>query len=213
MTLQKNYFAILCALVISSFFLGNTSVSAQNSFANTNSSFSVKNYNQILNAEKASPLSSFTTLSTKTTKEGEGGYEKGRITLGAGLGYGLDVSKPSIGIRAQYFFTEKIAAQVGFSSYLMGEEGFSYREIDLNVNYYFPLDGSLQPYALAGLGFATVTVEFLGEKATASNTGFNIGGGADYLFSEKLCAFGELRYVASEAGQVVIQAGVRYAIK
>ncbi len=212
MILQKNYFAIFCALIVSCFFLSSTSVSAQNSFAKTNSSFSVKNYNQVLNTEKVNPLASFTTLSTKTIKE-EGGYEAGRITLGGGLGYGLDVSKPSIGVRAQYFFTEKIAAQVGFSSYLMGEEGFSYREIDLNVNYYFPLDGSIQPYVLAGVGFATATVTFLDEKVSASNTGLNIGGGADYLFSEKLCGFGELRYVVSEAGQVVIQLGVRYAIK
>lgn len=198
---------ILCVFIATHLL---SEVKAQNNAATAVASLSAKTYTRLLGTDTQTLLSHYSP--SMRVKDG-GGYEKGRITLGGGLGYGLDVSKPSLGVRAQYFFTPKIAAQAGFSTYLMGEEGFSYREIDLNANYYFPLDGSLQPYALAGLGFATVTVSFLGEKATASNTGFNIGGGADYLFSEKLCAFGELRYVASEAGQLVIQAGVRFALK
>ncbi len=137
---------------------------------------------------------------------------KGAITVGGFLGYGLEIKELAIGAIGQYFITDKLAVQADLGQYLIGD-GFTLREFSANVNYYFPLKtSSIRPYALAGLTMSFASFEFLGVKESSSDTALGIGGGADFPM-DKLIPFAQLKYVASEEGQIVLQAGVRFRIK
>lgn len=148
------------------------------------------------------------------------------IDLKGALSIGTEV-EPGIGIHlgGLYQLQEEIDIAAGFTfflpdSYQSSGFGGNYEVkssmwmFDVDGHYIFDLDGFIV-YPLAGLNFTTYKVKYEGIGFNdISNTefGLNIGGGAEYGFSDKLKAFGELKYIISSYDQAVINLGVLYTI-
>ncbi|MEO1053366.1 MAG: outer membrane beta-barrel protein [Bacteroidota bacterium] len=154
-----------------------------------------------------------------------------QINIGGGLAYGTEIENPGIGVNAEIFVKENIAIRPGlvyfFPKDLINEAGsedfkFKWFDVNINGNYYFETDGIVKPYGMAGLNFAFLTVpgfsfDFIGgqigtESETTTEVGLNLGGGANFELSGSVIPYAELRYVLSDADQLVISAGVRFNI-
>lgn len=145
-------------------------------------------------------------------------------TAGLGLAYGTEIESLGIQLNGQYFLTENWAITPSFVYFLPKEAYQDYKmkwfEINLNGSYYFNLESqSVRPYATGGINITMVSVPvpnfdfFSGtgeiENETYSEVGLSIGGGADFMVSDNLIPFGELRYSLSDWNQLVIAGGVR----
>ncbi|MFS4417285.1 hypothetical protein [Maribacter sp. 2307ULW6-5] len=140
-----------------------------------------------------------------------------QITAGAGLAFGTNVNTAGITVNGQYFINEKWAIAPDFIYYFprSGGNGFNlnWYEINANGNYYFVDGGVTKFYGLAGLNLSIVSIPslgFAGVGSSASNLGFNLGGGADFDISSSITPFAQLKYTLSSFNQLVITAGVRY---
>ncbi len=139
--------------------------------------------------------------------------DTGGEKLGMGLNFGGDyfvIDKLSIAPSYTFFFK---------STYRVLDSGF---EFDLSVSsfnidgkYYFLTEG-INVYGLLGVSFARVksTLSILGSpiEVSANETGINIGGGVDYMLSDKLYLNGQVKY-NTPLEQLVISVGVGYVIK
>jgi len=117
-----------------------------------------------------------------------------------------------IGIRGDYQISESILGSVNYNYYL-ADEFYSLSTINLDGLYTFAGDG-IRPYVLAGLNIAIVSVnfDFFGVSQSVSNTeiGINLGGGAQLPLSDKMAAFGELKYALASLDELVISAGLKF---
>lgn len=118
-----------------------------------------------------------------------------QLQLGAGAGLGANFNEVGIQVRGQYSFTDTWRGAADFTYFLDGVEGVSIYGINANAHYRFTADGAFQPYALAGLGFFTATVD-LGPFGTASGSdvGINVGGGGNFPLGDSLNAFAEASF-------------------
>ncbi len=93
--------------------------------------------------------------------------------------------------------------------------------INANVQYFFDLEGSFEPFVGGGLGLNFISLSFTesfgGEtfSATGSTTeiGVNLLGGALINLDGPISPYGEFRYVlVSGMNHLMIQAGIMYAL-
>jgi len=139
--------------------------------------------------------------------------DTGGNSLGVGLNFGGDyfvIDKLSIAPSYTFFFKSTAgAANLGF------ELDLRVSSFNIDGKYYF-LTEEVNVYGLFGLSFASVksTSDFFGTPINVrdSRTGVNIGGGADYMLSDKLYLNGQLKY-NTPLEQLVISVGVGYVIK
>jgi len=135
--------------------------------------------------------------------------------VGAGLAYGTEIEKMGINVNSQIFVKENIAIAPGIVYFFPKNLGsgfdFNWFDINLNGHYYFALN-SVQPYALAGLNFAILSIDSGFGSANNTEIGLNLGGGVNFLIGGKLIPFGELRIVVGNADQLVFGGGVRLNI-
>ena len=91
-------------------------------------------------------------------------------------------------------------------------DSIDYLSVNANVRYYFPTGGSVDLFALGGLGFVRVKVD-LGPFGSVSNTefGLNLGGGAEIPLSDNLKGVGML-VLNTEGTQIKIMGGVTYML-
>lgn len=128
--------------------------------------------------------------------------------LGAGVLYGSE-SELGFTFRANYDINEKIGVYAKYSL-LDSEDGASLTSIDVEGHYHFS-EGTTKPYALVGLTNLTAKAEFLGASISASELGFNLGGGVRHMLSDKFSLFGEAKYsIVTDANQFIIAAGAHY---
>lgn len=132
-----------------------------------------------------------------------------QLSVGGGLGYGFDIEALGIQGRAVYGITDQIRGQADFTYFLEGTDGVTSWEFNVNGNYMLTSSGGFDIYALAGLNFAHVTVD-LGPFGNASNTdtGLNIGAGAQMGLSDNLNFFGEAKFSLGGSDQLFLGAGV-----
>lgn len=143
-------------------------------------------------------------------------------SVGAALVYGTDIKSVGLQAQGQYFFTENWAASPSLVYFLPKSyyQDFKMKwfELNLNANYYFTIENeNIRPYATGGLGLSFIsmptTYSFFDEdvkNTTYTEVGLNLGGGADFVVSDNLRPFGELRYAINGFGQLSIVGGVRY---
>lgn len=141
--------------------------------------------------------------------------------IGGGLVYGTEIENPGINAHGEIFLNEQWAIAPGivyfFPKKIVEDLDFKWFEINANAHYYFEADG-VEPYALGGLNIAMVSVDFPNfftgevESETSTEVGLNIGGGVNFNTGGNLKPFGELRYVIGDADQLVIGAGIRFAL-
>jgi opacity protein-like surface antigen len=144
----------------------------------------------------------------------------GDISIGGGLGYGTEIE--SIGIQGGgvYKINEQFRAAADIIYYFPDEigGGFDYNWMEFNANghYIFTEDDGLVAYALAGLNFARVSIDypdndFFDGSYSETEVGLNIGAGLEYNIDFALL-YAELKYALSSADQLVISAGLRFPI-
>ncbi len=142
--------------------------------------------------------------------------------IGAGLAFGTEISNIGITAKAQHGFTEVWEGAGSFTYYLTGEDAPG---VDLNLwtlnfdaHYILSSTDNFNFYPLAGLNIAGVTVDFdtgfpgFDGSNTSTEVGLNIGAGGELKFSESLSGVAELKYVLGDFDQLVINAGVLFAI-
>lgn len=137
---------------------------------------------------------------------------KAQLSLGGGIAYGLDIEEIGIQVKGIYAFDDTWRANADFIFYLDGIEDASVWELNLNGNYVFSSTDDFLVYALAGLNIAGLSVTFLGETVSATETGLNIGAGGQLFVSDNVSILGELKYAIGNADQLVIAAGVQFAL-
>jgi outer membrane protein X len=146
---------------------------------------------------------------------------EGAMRVGGQLGYGTEIESLGIGARFDYAITEQILLAPDLMYFFGKSEGsldYNWFDINLNGNYLFDIGSpDIVPYALAGLNFAIVSVDYdtggspIDGDSSSTEVGFNLGGGADFLVGA-LTVFGELRFVLGDADQLVIAGGVKFPI-
>ncbi len=156
------------------------------------------------------------------------------ILVGGGLVYGSDINRPGIQAHGYYAFGNKPlpGLRVGGDIDIFlpkhtndgGDVGTvteSWWDINLNAAYVFfsPQNQPFNVYGLAGFNFANVGATFhpdpgVPDRDLGGHTtylGLNLGAGAEYTLPFA-AAFAEMKYVVSTANQLVITAGLRFAI-
>ena len=117
--------------------------------------------------------------------------EKGDMFVGGGFSYGIgDFKNFGIGVKGQYELLEKFRADANVN-YFFRHEGAAFFDINLNAQYLLG-DDDFRYYPLAGfcfLGYSENAVGFPSEF----KFGYNLGGGAEYSFSDKFKVFGEAK--------------------
>ncbi|MFH5832435.1 outer membrane beta-barrel protein [Halalkalibaculum sp. DA3122] len=154
------------------------------------------------------------------------GYaQTGEIKIGGGLIFGsgvtgIDQVDNDLGIRVDGIYTinEEFRAGADLGFYFPHEEnGFKQTvwELNFNGNYIFHSEEELLLYGLGGLNITSISFDQSSQGFTASGSdsevGLNLGGGLEYglNFGD---LFAELKYVLSDADQLVLGAGVRFGI-
>lgn len=132
------------------------------------------------------------------------------FSVGGGLAYGSEVEAIGIQAGATYAITEEISAAADFIIFF--PDNYDWWELNVNGHYNFFSEDNVSVYGLAGLNYATLSVD-LGQFGDASDSelGLNLGGGAEFgLDFAKL--YTELKYVIGNADQLGISAGLRFDI-
>ena len=124
-------------------------------------------------------------------------YSQARI--GAGLGYGSEVSAGGILVNGEFFLNNKLAISPALLFYF--EDLW---EANGNVNFVLNGNDAVLPYAIAGLNIISSNGN--------SELGINAGIGANFDIGGKARPFGEAKYVLGEADQLVIMGGVKFPI-
>ena len=156
----------------------------------------------------------------------------GEVIIGAGLGFGSEIEMPGLQVGGYYAFAGKLAnLRVGGdvdgfmpnSDRGVGGEGkVTWFDLNANAQYLLPglpEDSPFAVYGLAGLNFAIVHASFTYDPGVnqrdLSNTevepGLNLGAGAEYDL-KFAAAYAEAKYVISQADQLVVFAGLRFAM-
>lgn len=122
--------------------------------------------------------------------------EKGEMGAGVNLAYGTKsgISNFGIGAKFQYNLFDRFRIEPS-ATYFLKKDFVSMWDINANVHYLFGLGDRFSLYPLAGVCLMGTKVDFEG-LASASNSdfGFNIGGGAEYLLTEKFALNFEIKY-------------------
>ncbi len=144
------------------------------------------------------------------------------FSFGAGLAYGTEISQPGFKVDAVLGISDRIRASSDLVIYLTEELDDNidadWLEINGNGHYLFYEDEGLTVYAISGVNFTRLRFDYPeidtgfgilpGTTESRTEWGLNIGSGLEYqagFFS----LVSEVKYVLSEADQLVISAGLR----
>jgi hypothetical protein len=141
-----------------------------------------------------------------------------QVRAGAGFLFGTLTDDFGINLNGEYLFSDRWSAETHVSIFfvedisdpLIGDLNQGLWMIDFDAHYHF-LGGKGGPYALAGLNLSTGRVEFAGESTSDTDVGLNIGGGYIADLGGRVMPFADVRYIISNADQLVIRAGAKYS--
>lgn len=138
--------------------------------------------------------------------------------IGALIAYGTEVESVGVGVNAEFPIIENLTIAPSFIYYLPKDESgvkINWFEVNANANYYFVAQDNLGVYAIGGLNYSSVKVDFdssyafAGSSASDGRFGLNLGAGANFELGG-ITPFAELKYVIIDGGQLVIGAGVKF---
>jgi len=156
--------------------------------------------------------------------------QDGGIKVGGGLMFGSGVNGSSdldnhLGLRLNGVYTidEQFRAGADIGYFFPDKQGglkMTVWELDLNGNYVFYNDATngASAYALAGLNYLNMNVDydtnsqFGTVSGSDSEAGLNLGVGGEYAVNFGVL-YAEMKYVLSNADELVIDAGVRFPIQ
>lgn len=138
--------------------------------------------------------------------------EKGDMGVGVNLSYGTKsgFSNFGIGAKFQYNIIDNLRIEPS-ATYFLKKDNVSMYDINANVHYLFGISGSFRLYPLAGVCLLGTSVDWGGESASASDFGFNLGGGAEYMLTETFSLNFEIKYqIVSDWNRPVFSIGAAY---
>lgn len=118
-----------------------------------------------------------------------------------------------LGVHATYLLTQMIAGAASFTWHFPGDD-FRFWDLNLNAHYRFPIDAQVTPYIGAGANYSRLSfpaaddIGFGGGRATDTELGLNLLGGAFADLGPSIRFFGEGRFVISDADQFVLTLGL-----
>ncbi|MBS6237369.1 MAG: porin family protein [Bacteroides sp.] len=139
-------------------------------------------------------------------------HEKGEMGAGVNLSYGTKsgFSNFGIGAKFQYNIIDNLRIEPS-ATYFLKKDLVSMWDINANVHYLFGISDSFRLYPLAGVCLLGTSVDYLGVSASASDFGFNLGGGGEYLLTEKFALNLEIKYqIVSGWNRPVFSLGAAY---
>lgn len=141
-----------------------------------------------------------------------------QMAIGGGIGYNQEVSSIGITVKGEFNITEQIAISPNVSYFFGNSTFLGYNQsllgIDVNATYAFNIIEKLKVYPIVGANFSSYKTRtsflFIIDETVENETAFgaNIGAGAQWQFTDKLCVYLEPKFVASNYSQVVVNAGV-----
>lgn len=155
--------------------------------------------------------------------------EQGAIRVNGGFVYGTEAGYDGGGIGinlgGEYFVTDEISIAPSYDYFFKSEETFFGQTVSVQIGslnldgrYYF-MNEDIQVYGLAGLSFLSAKVKVPNgfgaggtTTVTDNETGLNIGGGVVFPLSDGISINGQLKYQTPGDGQLVLGAGVVFAI-
>lgn len=137
------------------------------------------------------------------------------IRLGGGLGYGTVAKNIGINFRGDVKFHKQWSITPHFNIFFNKKDGAltkKWNALNIDGHYYFEVDQTWTIYPVFGVNFATVSQRLNDITFSNSDVGINLGFGSEYNFDRRFSGFGEIKYVISDADQVVITLGILYKI-
>ena len=157
-------------------------------------------------------------------------YSFSQIQVGAGLGFGTQIERPCLSLKANKTIMDQIEGSASINIFLPNGNGvnsligdFTARtnmwSFNADGHYIISISDKVDVYGLAGINISIVRIKTSytnsilfgssnGSATTDTNIGLNIGGGAKMVLTDKLTGFGEAKYVLSDFDQAVIIVGV-----
>lgn len=152
--------------------------------------------------------------------------QSGKWGVGLNLGYGTDLSKSSVGIKALYDVTEKFTVASSFNYYFQQKENYEGVEVKLNywdvncdLHWNLANKDTYRLYPLVGLTYlhakASTSVSSSGYDvdvaASDGKFGVNLGFGSQFRLADQLSAAAELKYQYIDGtGQIVPSLSLMY---
>lgn len=157
--------------------------------------------------------------------------QSGNISIGGGLIYGTGVfdglsgndvdfnNHLGIDVNGYYTITGDFRAGTDIKFFFPKEESglkLTVWEINFNGNYLFYNQEGLNAYGLGGINITSIKTsidggQFGGFSGSTSKVGLNLGAGGEYATNFG-ALFTELKYVVSDADELVVSAGVRIPV-
>jgi len=121
-------------------------------------------------------------------------------TKGWGLGAGAHDGDFGVQIRKDFWMGGDISQITGQGSvYFHGKTTF---KIDADYHFIINPESPSRFYPLVGLQF--------GFNSDTADLGLNLGGGANFMLTDKLAAFGEVKYVVGDMDGLTFAAGIYF---
>jgi len=141
-----------------------------------------------------------------------------QIQAGAALMYGSEIEELGLQANGTFNFTGNIRGALDIGFFFADDAGdleTSFWTINTNGHYLIPGIPKANVYGLAGLNFATTSVEgntaFGSIDDSTTELGLNLGGGAELPLGG-VNIFSEVKYVVGDADQLVLTGGVRIGL-
>lgn len=142
--------------------------------------------------------------------------------IGFGLAYGSEVEKLGLQLMYLYFISAKLGLGGDITFFLPDKfNGFgietkaNWLAFNVLARYILYQTATLHAYAMGGLNLSVVRVKVEGLGQSQSNSdselGLNVGGGLAYALGFA-ALYAELSYVFGNADQLVLAAGLRFAL-
>lgn len=135
--------------------------------------------------------------------------------IGGGLGYGSQINTIGLDFRGDIKFQKQWSITPYFNYFFNKQKGditAKWNALNVDGHYFFEMDRAWILYPLVGVNFTNFSTKINGISYSNSDVGINLGFGSEYNFDRKLSGFGEVKYVISDADQLVITFGVLYKL-
>lgn len=134
---------------------------------------------------------------------------------GGGLGYGTVAKNIGLNFRGDVKFDNQWSVTPHFNWFFNKTNGSvtkRWNALNIDGHYFFSVEKFWTVYPIVGINFATVSEKVNDITYSNFDIGINLGIGSEYNFDRRFSAFGEIKYVISDADQAVITLGVLYEI-
>lgn len=144
--------------------------------------------------------------------------QESKWAAGVSFGYGSDISKPFVGVKAHYDIIEQLTIAPSFNYYFKDSEDLGYGESydlnywDINVDLHWNvLRGErFNIYPFVGFTYLHAKASYEGESESDGKAGGNIGVGGQFNIASNWAVGVEAKYQIIDGGQFVPMASVMY---